>query len=113
MNLNKNKDYESLYKKVDKPFLNIIRKEGLPYSIYANEFKKYFKKLISNKKELIYTSAKWDKSFYGIKNISIGLPLYIQKGKIIGIKNIKLNSIEQERLKKDVQILETSVKKFL
>jgi malate/lactate dehydrogenase len=113
INLKKNKDYNVLYKKVDKSFLDLVRKKGLSYPIYAEEFRKYFQKLISDKKELIYTSANFKKSFCGIRDVSIGLPFYIQKGKILGIKEIKLNLVEQERLKKDAQVLKDSIKKYI
>lgn len=113
LNLERIEDYDKLYKKADGSFLKYIKKNGLPYIIYKEEFKKYFKKLISKKRELIYTSARIDKPFYGIKNVSFGLPFYIKNGNIVGRKNIKLSIIEQERLKRDVKILKDSIKKYI
>lgn len=112
VDLRKDKDYDKLYKKADRPFLKYIRKKGLPYHVYENEFKKYLKKFISRKKELIYTSARLDKSFYGIRGVSIGLPFYVKNGKVVGIKDIKLNKIEEKRLKRDVKILKNSIDGF-
>ena len=101
-----------MYKKADRPFLKYIRKKGLPYHVYENEFKKYLEKFISGKKELIYTSARLKEPFYGIKGVSIGLPFYVHHGKVVGIKKIKLSEIEEERLKKDVKVLKDSIKGF-
>ncbi len=91
--------YVSLYEKVDKSFFNYLRKKGLPYNIYEEEFKKYFKKFLSKKKVLCHTSFLFDKKKF---NFSVGFPLYLKNGNIVGIKKFKMSKIEEELLMEEI-----------
>lgn len=113
LGLKTDKDYDSLSKKVDSILVSKVRKFGIPHKFAGREFKNYFVKFLSNKKVEIYTSYYLNKEFFGIKGILVALPFYVKKGKIVGIKNLNLSLVEENRLKNEIKELNSSINKII
>jgi L-lactate dehydrogenase len=120
INSKNEKEYEVLSKKIDNTLLEYIRKYGIPHKMAGINFKEFFEKLNSKKKEVIHISFYLKDSYLGVKNISISLPCEVKLGKIIKIAKIQVNEIEKNRfiesaeeLKKSVQYIIETHKKLI
>ena len=109
INLKKESDYEKLFNKVDRELLDYVRKHGIPHNMVGTNFKEFFEKLNSAKKETTHISFYLKKNFQGAKGISISLPCEVNKGKIVKIAKIKMNSIEKKRFLESVKELKKSL----
>ena len=113
INSNLESDYDNLFKKVDSELMSYIRRNGIPHNAAGEAFAKFFSKFISKKKQILHVSYYLKKYFQGVNNISISLPCEVNKGKILGIADFKVNSIEKKRFQKLVKQLKQSVNHIL
>jgi len=109
INLKTEKEYEELSKKVDNQLLEYIRKHGIPHKMAGMNFRDFFEKLNSSKKEVIHVSFYVKNNFLGVKDISISLPCEVKQGKILGVSKIQPNPIEKNRFIDSVEELKKSV----
>ncbi len=72
-------------------------------------FKEFFEKLNSNKKEVIHISFYLKDNYLGVKDISISLPCEVKQGKIINVTKIKVNKIERNKFIESVEELKKSI----
>jgi malate/lactate dehydrogenase len=94
----KNKsEYLNLHSIIDEKLYTFISKNGISYSLVANEFYDFFKKFNLNSKTILFLS-KYDEKY----SCSLSLPYYVKQGKIISDKKIRLNKIQKELLKESL-----------
>ncbi|MBS3085231.1 hypothetical protein J4225_00925, partial [Candidatus Pacearchaeota archaeon] len=109
INSKNEKEYNQLYKKIDNDLLQYIREHGIPHKMAGINFREFFEKLNSAKKEVIHVSFYLKNSFLDAKDISISLPCEVKQGKVLSIAKIKVNEIEKKRFIKSVNELKKSI----
>jgi len=109
INSKNEKEYNQLYKKIDNDLLQYIREHGIPHKMAGINFREFFEKLNSAKKEVIHVSFHLKKYFLGVKDISISLPCEVKKGKIIDIVKIQANQIERNKFIESAEELKNSI----
>jgi malate/lactate dehydrogenase len=106
---NSDEKYDLLLNQVDTHLLKFLRLNLMTHKITGKEFANFFEKLTSEKEEIIYVSHYLKQSFCEIKKTAISLPFVIKDAKILGVKQIKLNNLEKERLVRSVKLLKENV----
>jgi malate/lactate dehydrogenase len=109
INARTEKEYDTLLKKTDGALLALIREHGIPHKMAGINFKEFFARLNSSKKEIIHFSYYLKNNFAGANDISISLPWEVKQGKIVGIAKMRLNTIEKNRFHHSVEELKKSV----
>ena len=87
------------YSAVDLKLFNSFKVNGINYDLVSKEFELFFNKLNSDKQNTLYLSKYISKDILGLENISLSLPYFVKKGKVVGLKQIKLTSLEKNLLK--------------
>jgi malate/lactate dehydrogenase len=109
LNLKNEKEYEKLSKETDSNLLEYIREHGIPHKMAGINFRDFFEKLNSDKKEIIHISFYLKDIYLGVKDVSISLPCEVKQGKIINIVKIPINEIEKKKFIESVVELKKSV----
>ncbi len=104
------KEYDRLYKTIDKNLLEYVRKFGIPHKLVGEAFEKFFDDLVKNKEKILMFSHFLQKSFLGIKNIAVSIPFKVENGRIVGPVKLKINNIEKEKFTKIVNQLKKNIK---
>ena len=105
--------YEEIYRRADNELMDYLRRNGIPHQAAGKVFVEFFSRLTGKKKEVVHVSYFLKQKFCDVKDISISLPFVLERGEVLGIAPIKVNSIEQKKFQIVALGLKNSVNHIL
>ncbi len=89
--------YEDLYRRTDEELLEYVRKNGMPYEFCGKQFVDFFKRFTGDNESVAMLSVPL-RSYHGIDDICMSVPVRVQNGRVLGYVPVGLNDVEQTRL---------------